>query len=542
MCPVPISRKYLDVLVNYIHEFLGIKVEKVGADYKFVSVEINPYERKQATYTTKDDTSYYHYLNCIYKIPETLYKPKSPHKYPHSTSYLFKEWNCDGGCLSMIVEPEKMNRFVDSLEEDCRNRYTNKEIEECYDLSLKPSTTQPKTEYGRVFKSKPDLIMKLYANSKVSVIANGFSDNSKVTILSILRFEQAYDIETARIYLNRIMMCKYIFNTANAFSYHSSIRPVVNDPLKLFSQVIHSDFGLCIYTKPIIQYHAAVRLATLISVNNEDEDLNDLESLEDLMNKDERKSESVINEWRNTYSKAITDFETKCDTLNKRFKDVRDMDSSGGKDKDSVYSVYLHMNDIGRAVITLLECIKPDISKDDKVLITNAYKIPDVKNKTTSFYTYGKYTKYYVDLYEPNIDVVTKTVVKDEDDKLVWGNKRLHHDRQQKRYPDIINNKDTIVEDVLKFFNDMLLPNVEFAIAKHFKPSINTRKDEDGDNDDSEEDVEEETIDEYEIPNCDWLFKIYQLTKTNYANSDIQQYINTVSKNILIRLRNILNK
>ena len=243
MCPVPISRAYLDILVNYIHEFLGIKVSRLeGGDHEFVSVEIDG-----STY--KPDTPYYHYLNCIYKNPPKIHKPVNDRDHDDKTTYLFKEWNCDAGCFSMIVEPEKIDQFVESLREDCRKRYKDKEIEECYDLSLKSSVTQSKSEYGTVFKAKGDLIMKLCSNSKVNVIANGFSDNSDVTILSILLAEQAFDIGKARIVLNCLILCKYIFDTANAFNYGDAIKEIVKIPKNLFTQVINSTFGLYVFTK-----------------------------------------------------------------------------------------------------------------------------------------------------------------------------------------------------------------------------------------------------------------------------------------------------
>ena len=130
--------------------------------------------------------------------------------------------------------------------------------------------------------------------------------------------------------------------------------------------------------------------------------------------------------------------------------------------------------------------------------------------------------------------LLQKQSLKDEDDNLVWGDKDIHNDKQSKKYTDIINNKNIIIEDVPKFFNDMLISNVGCAVAKYFKTTKRQQE--------NEEESEEETIEDYEIPNCDWLFKIYELTKTDYANGGIQQYVRTSAKNMLIRLRRILNK
>ena len=527
MCPLPISRKYLDIIVNYIHEFLGIKVEKNGNDYKFVSVEVG-----DNTFTlNSSNASYYHYLNCIYKNPESLHKPLNSKDHSSPTTYLFKEWNCDAGCFSMIVEREKMDEFFMSMRKECRKRYKDKEIEECYDLTLKPSIKQSKLEYGTIFKAKPNLDLKLLENSKVNAIAHGFSDNSNVKILNIIRFEKAYNLKSATLVLNRINLCKFIFDTANAFDYKSSIRPFVKSPVKLFSQMMRCDFGLYVYTKPFVQYHSAITLAKLINGstdNDEALDLDNLDTFESLLDNDKEKASNNIQEWKDKFAKLVSTFESTVEYLDAKFKDVKRLDDYGNKGSNSVNSVYLCTEDVCKALRDLIAFIKPDISSKEKELIVKACYISDVYYKTSSFKDRGGWEKYSKDSYDLNVDVIMGTIIKDKEDNLVWGDKDIHCDIQFKKYPEIINNENTTIEDVPKFFNDILLSNVECAVSKYFKID--------------EEVGEEETLEDYEIPNCDWLFKIYKLSKADYANGDIQQYIRTSAKNMLIRLRRILNK
>lgn len=537
MCPLPISREYLDIIVNYIHEFLGIKVRRIEkGNHEFVSVETG-----DNTFTlNSSNTTYYYYLNCIYKNPGKIHKPMNTKDHSDPTSYLFKEWNCDAGCFSMIVEPEKIGEFLDSLREDCRKQYEEKEIEECYDTSLKPSISQVKSQYGTVFKAKPDLIMKLRLNSKANIIANGFSENSKVTMLTILKVEHAYDIKTARIHLNRIMLCKYIFDTANAFDYYGTIRPIVKNPMKLFTRVIYSTFGLYAYTKPLLQYHSAIRLANLANGNDVSDgnlEIDSLETFESLLDDDEQKTSKKVDKWKEKYGKAISDFESTCNQLVNRYKNVEEFNKRSGKKKEnSVYAVYSHMNDIGKALIALLECIKPDISKEEKELIREAYEIPELETNASSFYTYGQNPKFNMDYYSPTPDVIMGTIIQKNEDEFKCGDNRLHHDIQSKRYPEIINDDKEIIFDVPKLFNDMLLPNVKAGLEKYFKTTVHQQ--EDGE-DDGE--VEERITKDYEIPNCDWLLKLYQLFTLNWANSGVKYYIRASAKNMLIRIRTMFN-
>lgn len=535
MCPVPVSRKYLDILINYIHEFLGIKVEQSeNGNHEFVSTE-----GSASRFTSKSgNPSYYHYLNCIYNNPKKLHKPVNQKDHDDPTTYLFKDWNCDAGCFSMIVEPEKMDNFVISLEEDSKRKYAEKEIEKCYDISLKSNDKEDNSRYGTIFKAKPDVIMKLSVNSKLNVIANGFSDDSGVTMVSILITEQAFDIETARIHLNRLTICKYIFDTSNAFDYHKAIQPIVNDPIQLFIRMIDSIFGLYAYTKPFLQYHGAITLANLANSNVETDDEIDLENadtIENMLNDDEQNTTISIADWRNKYAEDISKFEVRCDKLANKFRDVQRLDEYGTKDSNSINSLCLHMLDVCRAVRDLIECIKPNISKQDKVSIELACRIEEVGYKTSSFYNRSGREKYPRDSYNLNPDVIMGTIISNPSGDFMWGDKRLHGDIQATVYTEIVNKNNTIVEDIPKYINDMLLSNVESAVKKYFKGDGEIEEE-------SDEEVEEEITSEYEIPNCDWLLKLYQLVTLKWANSEVGKYIITSVKNMLIRIRRMLNK
>ena len=441
----------------------------------------------------------------------------------------------------MIVEPEKMDNFVISLEEDSKRKYAEKEIEKCYDISLKSNDKEDNSRYGTIFKAKPDVIMKLSVNSKLNVIANGFSDDSGVTMVSILITEQAFDIETARIHLNRLTICKYIFDTSNAFDYHKAIQPIVNDPIQLFIRMIDSTFGLYAYTKPFLQYHGAITLANLIDSNveiNDEIDLENVDTIESMLKDDEENTTISIQDWRNKYAEAISMFEIKYDRLTNKFEDVQRLDEYGTKDSNSINSVYLHMLDVCRAVRDLIECIEPNISKQDKSSIELAGHIEGVNYKTSSFYDRSGWEKYPRDSCNLNPDVIMGTIISSPNGDLMWGDKDINGDKQVMTYSEIINKNNTIIEDIPKYINDMLLSNVKTAIKKYFDT---TRHDQDdGEHSDQESNMKSKI--DYEIPNCDWLLKLYQLITLKWANSEVGKYIMTSVKNMLIRIRRMFNK
>ena len=541
MCPLPISRTYLDIIVNYIHEFLGIKVKKNGLDHIFVSTEDS-----DSTYTlNKSNKSYYHYLNCMYKDLESLYKPApNTKKYSNPTSYLFKDWNCDAGCLSMIVEPEKMEIFYNSMMKECRAQYKDKEVIECYDLNLESSDKQAILEYGTVFKAKPSINMKLLVNSKVNLVADGlFSEKSNVKLLNIIKIENAYDTKSIIALLNRLNFGKLAFNTPNAYGYIKTIKSVIESPKLLHSHIIRSDDGLCIHTIPKLQYYAAIRFINLSNSDDDDLNLEDLSSIENVLVDSKQNSLERVQKWKDDYEKKDLNFDSMCNRLDERFVNVKELDSrSGKKEENSVYSVYLHMDDVGKALIDLLKHIKPDISEKDIELIKEGYKIDVLSTDTSSFYTYGRKEKYKIDQYVPTTDVVTGTIIKVEEDKFVWGDKRIHGDIQAEIYSKIINKSDVLIEDPMKFLIDVLTnSNVKFALDKDINV---TTKHQQNDGEDVEEDEEdgEKITNDYEIPSCNWFRKLLQLTRLKCANQDIEKYIRISAKNIMIRVNTVFNK